>query len=183
MMIKNNQYKAELALLSNTLIWGATFVLIKTALNDSSPMAFVAVRFAISTLVLFILFRKYLKNISRKSLIQGFWLGVVLYLGFIFQTIGLSTTTATKSAFITGTFVVFTPIFQIITEKRAPTKKNVISIVLVFIGISLLSSKGDSVFDVFIELGANFTFGDFLTLLCAILFAWYIVYLNISKKR
>jgi len=174
---------AEGALLLNALIWGGTFVIVKSALTDSSPMMFVAVRFTISTLILLPFAYKSFSGINRRSLIDGFNLGVLLFLGFVFQTIGLKYTTATKSAFITGTFVVFTPIFQTIIEKRFPSRANIAGILLVILGIIFLSSKGESVFDIFYEIGASFNFGDFLTLLCAVFYALYIVYLDIISHR
>jgi len=169
---------AESALFLNTVIWGGTFVLIKSALTDSSPMLFVTVRFAIATAVLLPLMYKSLLNVSKRQIIQGITLGFLLYLGFILQTVGLTTTTATKSAFITGTFVLFTPILEMIMERRKPTTANVISIFLVVTGLTFLSSGGETVYDVFNEIGSDFSTGDFLTLICAFTFALYIVYLD-----
>ncbi len=174
---------AEGALLLNALIWGGTFVIVKSALTDSSPMMFVAARFTISTLVLLPFAYKSFSGLTKRSLIDGFNLGVLLFLGFVFQTIGLKYTTATKSAFITGTFVVFTPIFQTIIEKRFPSRANITGILLVILGIIFLSSKGSSVFEIFHEIGASFNFGDFLTLLCAVFYALYIVYLDVIRHR
>lgn len=169
---------AETALFFNTIIWGGTFVLIKSALTDASPMLFVAVRFAIASIVLLPLMYKSLLNVNKKQLFQGFVLGVLLFLGFILQTVGMTSTSATKSAFITGTFILFTPLLEMIIERRKPTRANLISILLVISGLTFLSSKGETVFDVFREIGTNFSTGDFLTLICAFVFALYIVYLD-----
>jgi len=174
---------AEGALLLNALIWGGTFVIVKSALTDSSPMMFVAVRFTIATLILLPFAYKSFSGVNKRSLIDGFNLGILLFLGFVFQTVGLKYTTATKSAFITGTFVVFIPIFQTIIEKRFPSRANIAGILFVILGIIFLSSKGESVFDIFYEIGASFNFGDFLTLLCAVFYALYIVYLDIISHR
>ncbi|MBS4034080.1 MAG: DMT family transporter, partial [Ignavibacterium sp.] len=173
----------EGALLLNALIWGGTFVIVKSALTDSSPMMFVAVRFTIATLILLPFAYKSFSGVNKRSLIDGFNLGILLFLGFVFQTVGLKYTTATKSAFITGTFVVFIPIFQTIIEKRFPSRANIAGILFVILGIIFLSSKGESVFDIFYEIGASFNFGDFLTLLCAVFYALYIVYLDIISHR
>lgn len=175
--------RAEFFLLLTALIWGGTFSLIKAALDDVSAMVFVSLRFGLASLILFFVFRSSLKNIGPQNIKDGAVLGFLLFAGFITQTLGLKETTATKSAFITGTFVVLTPIFQVLIEKRIPSIINIIGIIIVFTGIAFLSSKGDSAFDIFNELGANFTFGDFLTFLCAVFYALYIVYLDIISSR
>lgn len=167
----------------NALIWGGTFVIVKSALTDSSPMMFVAVRFTISTLILLPFAFKSLSGLSKRSVMDGFNLGVLLLVGFVLQTIGLKYTTAIKSAFITGTFVVFTPIFQTIIEKKFPSLANIAGILFVIVGIIFLSSGEDSVFEIFYDIGASFNFGDFLTLLCAVFYALYIVYLDIISRR
>jgi drug/metabolite transporter (DMT)-like permease len=81
-------------------------------------------------------------------------------------------TTASKSAFITGLMVVFTPIFQLIIERKAPKIGNIIGVVLVAIGLYLLTSPK----------GAEFNIGDALTLVCAVLFSIYTVYLGVYGK-
>ncbi len=177
------KYRGEGALLLNTLIWGGTFVIIKNALQDVSPMLFVSIRFTLAALIIFPFLFKILKKTNKAALFAGFILGVIYFLGFATQTIGLNYTTATKSAFITGTFIIFTPIFQLIIEKRMPKKGNIIGIILVLIGLMFLSSRGSSFFDIFKEIGSNFNLGDFFTLICAIFFALYIVYIDIYTKR
>ena len=176
--MNKKQIIAEGALFSNTLIWGGTFVMIKSALAFISPMMFVSIRFFVASVLLLPFVYPLFKFISKKQLSEGFILGVFLYIGFAVQTIGLQYTTATKSAFITGTFVLFTPILQTIIEKRIPTLGNILGVLLVTVGIIFLSSKENSLFSIFSELREGFNFGDFLTLICAIFYAVYIVYLD-----
>jgi len=177
-MMNKKQIIAEGALFSNTLIWGGTFVMIKSVLAFISPMMFVSIRFFVASVLLLPFVYPLFKSISKKQLSEGFILGVFLYIGFAVQTIGLQYTTATKSAFITGTFVLFTPILQTIIEKRIPTLGNILGVLLVTVGIIFLSSKENSLFSIFSELGEGFNVGDFLTLICAIFYAVYIVYLD-----
>jgi drug/metabolite transporter (DMT)-like permease len=177
------KFTAEGALLLATIIWGATFVIIKTALKDISPMLFVSFRFSFAALILLPFIIRILKNLDKKTLFGGLLVGLFYFLGFTAQTTGLNYTSATKSGFITGTFVVFTPIFQLIIEKRKPAIENIIGVTLVLIGLVFLSSKGDTFLNVFKEIGENFNKGDFLTLLCAVFFALYIVYLDIESKK
>jgi len=177
------KFTAEGALLLATTIWGATFVIVKSALSDISPMLFVSIRFSFAALVLLPFIFKILKKVDKKTFYGSLIVGVFYFLGFASQTAGLNFTSATKSGFITGTFVLFTPIFQLIIERRKPTKGSLIGIFLVLLGLIFLSSKGNTFLNVFNEIGENFNIGDFLTLLCAVFFALYLVYLDIESKK
>lgn len=177
------KYFGESALLFNTVIWGATFALIKGALDDSSPMIFVALRFGLAALLFLPFTYNQLLKANRQTLIAGSILGLFFFSGFATQTAGLNLTTATKSGFITGTFVVIIPILQLIIEKRKPRWFNLVSIFLVLIGLILLSSKGNHLLDLINEIGSDFNIGDFLTLLCAVLFAFQVVYVDVFTKK
>ncbi|MBN8546855.1 MAG: DMT family transporter [Ignavibacteria bacterium] len=177
------EFKAELILLLLTVIWGGTFSLIKNALDHVSPFVFVSLRFGFASLVFLPFVYKHLKGLDRGKLLDGFWIGFWFFLGFILQTVGLQYTTASKSAFITGTFVIFTPLAQTIIERRPPSLVNSIGIGIVAVGIIFLSSGDGDVISVLTELGSTFNFGDFLTLLCAMSFGIYIVYLDVVTKR
>jgi len=167
----------------NTLIWGATFVIIKSALMDVSPLLFISLRFFTATLILLPFAFKIFRNINRQIFRDGVFLGLLYFIGFTTQTVGLKYTTATKSAFITGTFIIFTPVFQVLIEKRPPAKRVLLGILLALTGLIFLTSKGDSLLGVFSEISESFNIGDFLTLLCALFFALYLVYLDIITKR
>ncbi len=177
------KFFAEGALLLTTFLWGVTFVVIKLSLTDVSPLLFVSLRFTLAALIIFPFMLNILKTSKKEVLIGGIILGILNFAGYATQTIGLKYTSATKSGFITGTFVIFTPILQLIIEKRAPKKENIIGIFLVLLGLAFLSSKGNAIFDIFKELGENFNIGDFFTLLCAIVFAAYIVYLDMISHK
>ena len=177
------KYTAEAILFLITLIWGATFVIIKVALNDISPLAFVATRFVIAAVILFPFYLKIRDRFNKILTLSGILLGVMFFLGFATQTIGLKYTSATKSGFITGTFVLFSPIFQLVFEKKRPSKGNLLGVLFVLAGLILLSSKGTSILDIFQEIGDGFNIGDFFTLLCAVFFAMYLVYLDILTKK
>jgi drug/metabolite transporter (DMT)-like permease len=180
-MLKIN--KGEAALLFTTVIWGGTFAIIKSALGSISPMMFLTFRFSIATIIFLPFVFGRLKNLDKESIKRGLILGFLYFGGFASQTLGLNYTSATKSAFITGTFVIFTPIFQIIIEKKLPTKGNIIGIILVAGGLIFLSSRGTNFLDVIHELGTNFNIGDYLTLVCAVFYSLYIVYLDIVSKK
>ena len=165
--------KAELLLLSCTLIWGGTFAITKTGLEDVSPLLFIALRFGIATLLFLPFVLSGLKSMTPVTLRGGLIIGVLLFIGFVSQTIGLQYTSASKSGFITGLLVVFTPIFQILIERRAPKVGNIIGVVLVTLGLYLLTSPE----------GSEFNIGDALTLACAAVFGLYIVVLDIYTKE
>jgi len=164
--------RAETFLLLMTVIWGSTFVLTKFILESASPFVYVAIRFTIASILFATLFYRKLRVISKNALIKGFILGVLLFSGFVLQTVGMKFTTASKSAFITGLMVVFTPIFQFIIEHKAPKQGNIIGVVFVAIGLYLLTSPQ----------GSEFNIGDALTIVCAVLFSIYTVYIGIYGK-
>ena len=177
------KYSGEALLLLITVIWGGTFVIIKNALLDVSPMIFISMRFSAAAIILLPFTKKIFKGVNKELVYGGVLLGVMYFLGFSTQTIGLKYTTATKSGFITGTFVLFTPVFQYMFERKKPSRANLLGVVLVIVGLIMLSSKGTSMLDVFSEIGENFNIGDFFTLLCAMFFAMYLVYLDIISKK
>jgi drug/metabolite transporter (DMT)-like permease len=166
------QSKAEYALLATTLVWGSTFVAMKIGLRDISPVLMTAVRFVVASLFFLILFRKKIFPLPAGALAKGLLLGFFLFIGFISQNIGLNYTTASKSAFITSLMVVIVPMFQFMVQRRPPTFGNVVGIGIVVGGLWLLTSPS----------GSEFNLGDALTLLCAIIFAFYVVYLDIASK-
>jgi len=165
--------RAELYLLSLTIVWGSTFVLTKFILENASPFAYISIRFTIASILFALFFFRRLRIISKDAIVKGTILGVLLFIGFVLQTVGLKYTTASKSAFITGLMVVFTPLFQLIIERRAPKLGNIIGVFLVAIGLFFLTSPK----------GSDFNFGDALTLLCAVSFSIYTVYLNIYGEE
>ena len=177
------KYIGEGALLLATVIWGGTFVIVKESLNDISPMLFITFRFSLAAILLlpFVLTRKKLFN--KKLLVGGSIVGLFLFLGFATQTVGLKFTSASRSGFITGAIVLFVPILQLVIAKRTPKNGAIIGTVLVFLGLSFLSSGGDSIFNLFSEIGENFNFGDFMTLMCAIFFAFQIVYIDVVSRK
>jgi len=177
------KYTAEAALVLMTIIWGGTFVIVKESLNDISSMLFIAIRFAIASSILFLLLFIKKVKLDKKTILPGIILGVFLFSGFFFQTIGLKLTTATKSGFITGTLIVFIPFVQIMVEKKFPTKGALLGISLVFLGMMFLSSGGSSITTFISELGTSFNLGDALTLICAVFFAVHVVYIDVYSPK
>lgn len=169
----NKQLKADLSLLGITMIWGASFTLMKEGIKDIPPYTFLAIRYIIGCLILAIIFYKRMKNIDRETLKYGIIIGAALTGGGIFQIVGLQFTTASKSGFITGLCVVFVPIFLSIMNRKLPDKKSTMGIFLSLLGLGLLTLSGD--------LGINK--GDFLTLISAVFFAGQVIFIDRFAPR
>ena len=177
------KYISEAALLITAVFWGGTFAIIKGSLSDISSMLFIAFRFSIALIILLPFVLPKIKNFSKQSIKSGAILGTIMFLGFATQTVGLKFTSATKSGFFTGTAVIMIPFLQLLIEKKWPGKGTLIGVVIVLIGILFLASGGDSIFSFIEDLGGNFNIGDFFTLLCAVSFAFYVIYLDIFSRK
>ena len=104
--------KAEGILAFTTLLWGLTFVVIKSGLNDASPLMFLSLRFSAAFVVYIIIFRKHFRKINRRTLFRAVFLSLFFFSGYAMQTIGLKYTTVAKSALFTYMFAVFVPPLQ-----------------------------------------------------------------------
>ena len=176
---------AHLLLLAVVIVWGATFVLVKDALQDVSPLLFNLLRMTIAFIALAIVNRRQLRHISRRSLISGLIVGLFLAAGYQFQTAGLALTTPAKSAFITGMVVVFVPLITIVPALRssntpAPSWSAAVGALLAFSGLLLLTTPtGTSWHNLFASIGL----GDVLTLACAIAFAGHLISLSHASTQ
>ncbi|MEX2261904.1 MAG: DMT family transporter [Bryobacteraceae bacterium] len=168
-------WRADFALLGNTLIWGATFVLVKTALQDISSLLFIAIRFFIAAgaLALAFRFRPAILFSQPGALRGGIIVGAFLFAGYFFQTAGLRYTTASKSAFITGLSIPLVPILGAIVYRRWPRVRDVAGIVVATGGMALLTLQDERI---------AFNRGDVLTMFCAAAFAGHIVSLGHFSK-
>jgi len=166
---------ADITLLGVSMVWGGTFPLIKVALQYSSPYAFLALRFLIATLILAIVFRKEVATTSRDALKAGFLIGLFVFIGYITQTVGLKYTDASKSGFITGLYVVVTPVLAYPILKATLSRKLVLAVLLASTGLFLLSGINPR------DLSMNY--GDFLTLVCAVAYAFSVVLISKYTKK
>ena len=163
---------ADLSLLLVAIIWGSGFVVTKNALDLVTPYYLLAFRFTISTLLLVGIFFKRLRKASLKDIKSGVLVGLFLFGGFATQTIGLNYTTAGKQAFITATNVVMVPFIFWAISKKKPQKHEIFGAILCFVGIGILSLDGN------LSMG----YGDFLTLICAVFFAFHIATVGYFAK-
>ena len=153
----------ESALLFITMIWGATFLIIRCALEETGPLFFVGIRFASAAFVVLALSLPVLRGFTRRELLAGAGIGVSIFAGYALQTCGLQTITASKSAFITAFYVPLVPLLQWIVMRQAPGRMAWTGIALAFPGLILLSGP-DGV-------SAGFGRGEILTALGALAIA------------
>jgi drug/metabolite transporter (DMT)-like permease len=174
--------KTHILLILVTFVWGATFVQIKNALADISPLLFNAVRMILAALILAAIYRKQIATIRLPALRTGLVVGICLALGYEFQTTGLKLTSASKSGFLTGISVVLVPVFLVLFWRRSVKLWTAIGVVSAFLGLYLLTVPAAG------EPGwrgafASVNLGDLLTLICAISFAFQIILLGRATRR
>ncbi len=159
------------------MVWGSTFVLVKGALRDISPLLFNLLRMLLATVALALLYRRALRTLSRQAVLAGAIAGLCLAMGFQFQTAGLARTTPAKSAFITGLTVVLVPLLSVIPALRSRTAKGpglyaLVGAAAAFLGILLLTTPPDTPWH---SLFSSINLGDWLTLVCAVGFALHVI--------
>ena len=181
---------AHLLLLAVVVVWGATFVLIKSALADASPLLFVLLRMTIAAFLLALVYRRELTRISRRALASGAVVGVCLGAGYALQTSGLRLTTPSKSALLTGLVVVIVPLLSLIPAVRAPGAHRPrwtagAGALLAFAGVLLLTMPaipaGERLNAASLFIG--FGRGELLTLGCAVAYALHMLAISHAAAR
>ena len=133
---------SELALIGICSVWGLTFVMVQDAIELLPTMAFLAYRFIPATLIVAIVFWGPLGRLSTAGWRAGLLMGSFLCAGYIFQTLGLEQTTASNAGFITGLFVVLTPVLGAIFLREQIGIAAWAAAVISLIGLYLLSGAG-----------------------------------------
>lgn len=167
------KYISMIGLLVVTIIWGGGFVASDIALGSLEPFQIMALRFFLAFLLMGIIGRKELKTITKQEIKAGMFLGIALFVGFAFQTVGLKYTTPSKNAFLTALNVVIVPFIAFLLAKKKLSIKGIFGAVMALVGVGVLS------------LNENFTlsFGDILTIFCAFGFAFQIFLTGIYVKQ
>ena len=159
------RYAWEAALIGITLVWGSTFVVVKEGVRRVPVYSFNGIRFGLAALLIAAFCAPALRRLGRRGAAHGAVLGVFLFAGYAFQTVGLQHTDASQAGFITGMFVVFTPLLAALVLRRRPGASAWAGVGLATLGLALLSLKG----------GFVPASGDLLVLGCAVSFAAHIV--------
>jgi drug/metabolite transporter (DMT)-like permease len=158
---------APWALLAVAAAWGAAFVVMKPAIERQSVNSFLATRFVVAVVVMILLRPSVLRKINKEMLLKGSLAGLFLGTGYIFQTLGLARTGAAITGFVTGLYVVLTPLIAALFLKERIKAFTWFCVVLATIGLALLSLRGWSV-----------GIGEALVFVSAIAFAAHIVTLS-----
>jgi drug/metabolite transporter (DMT)-like permease len=175
--------KAHLLLLTVVFVWGSTFVLVKDALADISPLLFNFLRMALASLCLLVIYRHHIGHIDKRGMLYGAVTGLFLATGYQFQTSGLRLTTPSKSAFITGMSVIFVPLLVAVPRLRpagthAPRWNAFAGALLAFAGIIFITAPPHGSFNLH-----SINTGDILTLFCAIAYAFHVLALAHFSPR
>ena len=150
-----------------TIIWGSSFVVMKSSVDVLPTFWLLAIRFTASAIVLALVFWRRWKLADRQYFIGGGIMGVFLFLAYTFQTFGLEGTTPGKNAFLTAVYCVIVPFLYWAVARQRPDRYNIAAAVLCIAGIGLVSVTGDN--------AAAVSMGDGLTLVGGFFFAAHIV--------
>jgi drug/metabolite transporter (DMT)-like permease len=162
------RFAPEGALVLAALAYGVTFPLVHDALGDIEPFAYLVLRFSIAAVVLApfaVVLARRDPAVRRTLLRAGLLAGLLLTGGYAAQTVGLQVVSPSTSAFITGLYVVLTPVVEALVRRRLPGRPVLVGIVVAAVGLYLLTGAR-------LSLGG----GELATLLGAALFAVWIVY-------
>ena len=173
MKSKIYELRADLLRLSVAIAWGVTFLMVQDAINSTPVYAFLFFRFALASILMFFIAYKFLKQTNKKTILYGVILGVFLFSAFATQTFGLLYTKSSIVAFITGLNVICVPFLGYLLFKEHISKKVFMATIVAVIGLYLLTMSGSLTIEI----------GEFLTLICAILFALQIIFTGKFSKE
>lgn len=163
------RFRAELNLALMCVIWGSTFSLVRESLSGTDPWLFLSLRFGLAIPACLLIFGRKLDLRHATTRRRGLGLGVVLFLAFLTQTLGLQAISASRSGFLTALYIVLVPLLLAAWHLRRPSARSLGAAGVSLAGVTLLS--GLSLGGAPLVLGT----GEFLTLLCALLFALQIL--------
>lgn len=156
-----------LAITAAAAVWGGSFVFMKDSLEKQNVFSFLSIRFAIAALLMIIYRPKVFIGLNFKFVYRGVIAGSILALGYILQSIGLTKTTVSNTGFITGLYLVFTPLISAIAIRRPIKRWHLAAVVFATTGLFLISFNG-------FRLG----YGETLVLISAAVYGAHIVVLG-----
>lgn len=176
---------AYVLLLAVVAVWGSTFVVVKGALRDCSPLLFNQLRMLLAFAVLALWNAHAWRRMTMRAVCSGAVAGLLLAIGYELQTVGLVYTTPARSAFLTGLVVVLVPVFSVLPKLRAPGSHpprpvQLLGALGAVLGIVLLTTPAGTPWR---ELTSSINRGDILSLLCAAAFALHLLSLSHLAPR
>lgn len=157
--------KGTIMLFTAALIWGSSFIVMKSAVDFLTPAVLLFIRFTLASLILLGLFFKKVKAFPKERIKGGLLTGCCLFGAYYVQTVGLQYTTPGKNAFLTAVYCAIVPFLVWIVYHKRPDKFNFLAAFLCVIGIGFISLDGD----------LSMNIGDILTLCGGVLYAVHIL--------
>lgn len=167
------EYRADFLLLTVAIAWGVTFLMVQDAIESTPVYAFLFFRFTLASILMFFIAYKFLNETNIQTVIYGVILGLFLFFAFATQTFGLAYTKSSIVAFITGLNVICVPFLAYFIFKDKVRRNVLIASLIAVFGLYLLTMSGK------LTLGT----GEFLTLICAFLFALQIIFTGKFSKQ
>jgi drug/metabolite transporter (DMT)-like permease len=164
---------AEGGLVAAALIWGFNFILVKMAIGQMAPVYYVGLRFLVGAIFLLPFSWRQLTTLDRRGWAIGVGVGVLLFGGFVLQTVGLTSTSPGVSGFLTSLYVIMVPLFVGLATGRWPSPMVWVGVVVVTGGLAVLSLYG--------QLG--FGWGEVFTLLATVFWALHIMGVAYASTR
>lgn len=167
--------RQEVALIAVTAVWGGTFLLVHWAMQHSGPWFFVGLRFLVAGVISIVIFRSALRGIRWRDIGAGVAIGVMIYLGYGLQTVGLQTIDSSTSAFITAMYIPLVPLAQWAVFRKRPPAMAFVGAGLAFLGLLLIAGP-----DAFaLTLGS----GEVLTMISTLPIAAEIILISVFAGR
>lgn len=165
----------EIALLAITAVWGSTFLLVHWAMQHSGPWFFVGIRFLVAGVISVAIFHRVLRGIRWRDVGAGVAIGVMIYLGYGLQTVGLQTIDSSTSAFITAMYIPLVPLAQWAVFRKRPPAMAFVGAGLAFVGLLLIAGPAALT----LTLGA----GEIATLISTLPIAAEIILISVFAGR
>lgn len=169
----SSKFKGSLLLVLAAMIWGSSFIVMKSAVDFLTLNVLLFIRFSLATIIMVIMFYKYVKDTSFKDLKGGMITGACLFLAYLVQTLGLTMTTPGKNAFLTAVYCAIVPFLVWIFYHKRPDNYNFIAALLCIFGVGLVSLDGD----------LSINMGDLLTLVGGLFYAFHILAIKKYSKE
>lgn len=164
-MDKRKDLQGRLALLVTTLIWGSSFVILKSTLDTITPLWLLSIRFCGAAIVMLALCYKKIKLIDRHHIKGGVLMGIFLSAAYTVQTYGLVYTTPGKNAFLTASYCIIVPFLYWLIAGKKPDKFNISAAIVCIVGMGFVCLNNDLTVNI----------GDLLTIFCGLFYAFHII--------